>query len=56
MMPYENIEGAGHVFGSQLDMMLERCEVYLDRRLKEDAALLAESDEDDDGDDIAEAS
>ena len=56
VVDYENIEGAGHVFGSQLDMMLERCEVYLDRRLKEDAALLAESDDDGDGDDIAEAS
>ena len=39
IVDYENIEGAGHVYGPQLDMMLGRCEVYLDRRMSQDAVF-----------------
>ena len=39
IVDYENVEGAGHVYGPQLDMMLGRCEVYLDRRMSQDAVF-----------------
>ena len=52
---YENIEGASHVYGPHLDMMLARCEVYLDRRLQEDAVFADEPEEEDVADE-AEAS
>ena len=45
VIDYENIEGAGHVFMKDLDMMLERVAVYVDRRLEDEAKLLAPPEE-----------
>jgi alpha/beta superfamily hydrolase len=55
IVDYENIEGAGHVYGPQLDMMLGRCEVYLDRRMSQDAVFnQPDEDEVDESVDAAE--
>lgn len=54
IVDYENIEGAGHIFGSHLDMMLGRCEVYLDRRLEEDRVFADDDEEEDESEDPAE--
>ncbi|MFZ8897892.1 MAG: alpha/beta hydrolase [Alphaproteobacteria bacterium] len=45
IVDYENIEGAGHLFGKKLEMMLGRCEAYLDRRIEEDGIFQSDSAE-----------
>ena len=45
VIDYENIEGAGHVFKKDLEMMLGRVAVYVDKRLEDEALLLAPPEE-----------